>query len=124
MATCPCGCGQPIGFMKKRLAQHAVDCRTGVKVLDAAIGAQLPTFNSETLDQLRRRGSSMSNAILAEAHGRSAGPVPSLHELNSWRQGVNLVAQQLQRDAPQSFGRLLASLDPQAQRLVRSMVHA
>lgn len=126
MALCPCNCGRNLGFMKRRLAQHAVDLTIAFPIIArlGEIEATMPPEVRPNAAGLLSTGQSMSTAMLASAHGAAvpALALPSMSELAQWRQLANLAAGSVDIADHAFITSYTLGLPLDAQRLVRSMV--
>lgn len=123
MASCPCGCGRSIGFMKRRLAQHAVDLEVAFDPLERLEHYVQPD-QQEMARSFRQGGEVMADVMLQSAHGEEVPPaaLPTMSTLNGWRRGANASIRQLHEVDRAYLEHYIGTLPPDGQRLVRSML--
>jgi hypothetical protein len=95
MARCPVdNCLQALPVEQVQLAQHAADLNLFFPMLDR-LRARLPSEQLDWMDAFTRQGRDFSTNIHAAAHGSAAADVPSLEELDPWRNAAHEITQQL-----------------------------
>lgn len=126
MAACPCGCGQNLGFMKRRVALHAMDVAVAFPIVARLneIAPSLPAEARPDAKGLLDAGEQMAAAMLAQAHGENVPSylLPTPADLNDWRQAANMAAGSVYIADPQWMDSYVASLPADQRRLVGSML--
>lgn len=108
MGACPCGCGRNVGFLKKRLATHAVDFRAYLPIGQrlAQVGSTFPAelqagFRGDTSTGLTDAAKTfaidiqaMIDRLLRAAHGapNAEATLPGVAEMNRYRAFGNMMA--------------------------------
>jgi len=139
VAACPCGCGRNVGFVKKRLASHAVDLRCYLPIGQrlAQVGSSLPAqlqagFRLETGSSVADGAKAFASGIqamvdqfLRAAHGdpNAEASLPSVAaEMNRFRDMGNVMAVLLLENDGPWFATYRGGLHATGRRLLDSMV--
>lgn len=122
MATCPCGCGKSLGFIKRRLAAQATDLLVALPLLkrcEDLTGGDGATYSPFILD-----GEMYADAMLESAHGAKVDPrrLPSSTALGGWQRASNLLIALCDRRDPAWTSTYINEQTPTHQRLLRSCV--
>ncbi|MFZ4669411.1 MAG: hypothetical protein ACOYML_08935 [Microthrixaceae bacterium] len=121
-APCPCGCGRRIDVLARGLADQAMRCRFGVRLIDVALVAAEEIGRTDAeLVPLRTEGRALASAFLSLAHGSLQQRSPSTLEVRRWSDRIDALAGELMARQPARYVELLASLDPEGRRLVHRM---
>ena len=119
---CPCGCGRHIDVLARGLADQAMRCRFGVRLIDAALVAPEDLGRTDAeLVPLRTEGAALVSAFLSLAHGSLQQRSPTTLEVRRWTDRIDALAGDLMTRQPARYVELIASLDLEGRRLVNRM---